>query len=173
MAWLTTSDVAAHIEHDLSATAIQRLIDDAEEDILARFGAHTSQTDYLTGGDLYLYTRRPVSSVSSITETVAETDTTLSSDDYSIVVPGGSRLKRLRDGTNPATRWAREVTVTYTPVDDLDRRNRVGLDLIRLALQYSALRRVRDGDHSESGVEYQKERNQILSGLKIRRRSYA
>lgn len=173
MPWLTTGNVADHIEHDLSSSAITRLLDDAEEEIIARYGAHATQTDFLLGQSEYLFTKRPISSVTSITETSGTTDTVLASNDYSVKT-GGWRLKRLSNGTNPASRWSEEVTIVYVPVDDLDRRNVVGLQLIRLALQYSGLMGQSDGDHSEQAMgSYQAERERILSTLKVRRRNYA
>ena len=172
MAWLTTTQVATHISHDLSSEAITRLLDDAEEDIIARFGAHATQVDYLIGGAKLLFPTRPISSVTSIVETSGTTDTTLAASDYAIK-GGGWQLKRLNTGTNAQNAWAPEVTVTYVPTDDLDRRNRVGLDLIRLALQFTGLQGLSDGDHSEQSAKYQREREGILGGLNARRRNYA
>jgi hypothetical protein len=63
--------------------------------------------------------------------------------------------------------------ITYTPEGDSDRRKRVGIDLVRLALQYNALESEDPGGYSSTSVDYQKERQRLLSTLSTRQRMLA
>ena len=164
--------MVAHIGTDLATAAVQRLIDDAEDAVITRYGAHLAQIDYLTGGDVFIFPVRPVSLVTSIVETAADTDTTLAANDW-VLWDNGRSIKRKGDGTNPSGRWNGDITVTYTPVADPDRRKRVIIDLVRLAVIYNALMSKNTGNVSSEAVEYQRERNRILSELSTQRRRYA
>ena len=163
MSLLTVADVREHFETDLSDAAIQRLLDDAERDIIARFGDHASATEeWLSGGSI-LFTLRPISSVTSIAERVGDTTTMLASDDYRQI--GRWMIERLDTGTNPASLWGDQVTVIYAPEDDTDRRKRVQLDLVKLAIQYDALRSRGAGDLTSSSPDYEDQRSALLARL--------
>ncbi len=168
----TVNEIAAHIEHDLSNDAIQLLIDDAEEEVIARFGAHAAQTEILEGGGPYLFPRRPISAITTITETVEQTDTVLVASDYE-VQNNGWMIKRLTTGTNGQRIWAPEVEVIYTPVLSWDSRRRVIIDLVKLAIQYKGLRTETIGDRDESFGNYIEERAAILETLRPRQRQFA
>lgn len=164
MSLLTQSEFEEHFETDLSDIAIDRLIDDAEREIIVRFGAHLTQTDYRDGLERLLFLSRPASSITTVVETIAETDTTLSSDDYQLEV-GGHQLRRLASGTNGRTYWGDRVKVTYVPEDDTARRKRVQLDLVKLALQYEGSKSTKIGNLAMDIGDYQKQRDSILSAL--------
>ena len=166
------NEINEHVEHDLTDEAIQRLIDDAEDDILSRFGPHATQVEDVVGGGIYVFPRRRISTVTSIVETSNEEDTTLATNDYKIM-NNGWQLKRLTNGSNGRNTWAPEVRLTYTPVAEADQRKRVIIDLVRLAVQHNALSREVSGDHESQSVEYQKERERILAGLQSRQRILA
>ncbi|MDA2936831.1 hypothetical protein MYX75_01025 [Acidobacteria bacterium AH-259-A15] len=177
MALLTTTQITDHFDTDLPTAAIQRLLDDAEKEIIRLFGGHTSQVDNLLivgtltkeeqSRDLpgkYIFPTRPIKTVTSIVETVSDTDTTLASDDYKLF-HGGRQIKRLNDGTNPRTIWGSRVKVTYVPVDDQDQRKRVQLDLVKLAIQFDGLANSKVGSVALVIGEYEGQRQQILSRL--------
>jgi len=168
----TVAEVAEHIEHDKGSDAIERLIDSAEEEVLTRYGPHNAQVDFLRGGDMFLYTLRPVSLVTSIIETVGETTTSLAANDWTSR-SGGWILERDQNGTNSRRTWADFVEVTYTPESDDDRRKMVIVELVRVSMMYNAAKSKRTGDVSFTFVEYQDERESILSTLDTRQRLFA
>jgi hypothetical protein len=169
---LTTGEFAAHFEHDLSSAAVLRLIDDAEDEINKRYGNSMSQIDYLDGGDRLLFLLRPASEVSSVVTTIGETDTTLAADDFRLRY-NGAALEREVGGTNGRALWEPDVVVTYTPESDLKRRKRVIIDLVKLSIQYDGVKSSRAGDQSMVGMDYQDERERLLSSLAANHRYFA
>lgn len=170
MPYLTPTQFREHFETDLGDTALGRLIADAESEIDRRFGPAAAVTEMQHGGGRYLFLARPASSVTQVVEAdvtpFGETEVTLSASDYRIWY-GGRALERLVTGTNPRDIWGTRVTVTYTPEDDTARRTRVVIDLVKLAVQYTALSSESSGDYSRntSGTYYQQERERILRAL--------
>jgi len=172
VALLSVADLRQHVETDLVDAAVQRLLDDAEEMIVAAFGANFADAPIvvqLEGGDRNLFLDRPASAFTSIVETETDdtTTTTLAADDYR-TWHGGRRIERLRTGTNARRVWGPLVTITYTPVDDTDQRKRVQVDLVKLAIQFSGLASEKVGSWSGTALDYDRERAKILSALQPR-----
>lgn len=167
MSLLTINQIKQHVETDLGRDAIQRLIDDAEAEIVRHFGPHGDSSNPITedceGGGEFIFLSRPYDSLTSVTERESEEDTVLETDDYRSYY-GRRALKRQSSGTNGRTRWADDVRVVYT-ADDRDRRRRVMVDLLRLEIQYSGLKSEKSGNYSESQVEYEAEKTKILNRL--------
>lgn len=130
---LTVNELREHVTTDLGDDALQRLLDAAEEAIVARAGAPGVRTELAAGGYRFLTLGRPAASITSVVETVGESDTTLATDDYQIGW-GEMVLERLRTGTNPRSRWGDQTSVVYTPVDDDATREKVQIDLCKLAI---------------------------------------
>ena len=166
MALLTVDQIRQHVETDLVDDALTRLVDDADAEIIACEGVLAEHTDHQHGcqykADLWL--SRRASEITEVIEEASESETTLAADDYALR-PGGLRLSRRSDGTNPRTTWAPIVSVTFTPVSDVERRTRVLIDLVRLAVQFNALRSESAGDYSATSADYEEERRRILSRL--------
>src|SRR4051812_3591782 len=98
MTLLTVDQFREHVETSLVDDAIQRLLDDAEAEIIRYAGALGSRTELVDGGSGRLVLTRPVGSITSVTETFGTTDTILAADDYrqrNVYV-----LERLYTGTN-------------------------------------------------------------------------
>jgi hypothetical protein len=167
MALLTVAQVRAHVETDLADEALERLIDDADAEIIDRAGAVDEQTDEMHGVELAtaLCLSRRASEITEVVETVSEDETTLAADDYSLRA-GGLFLDRLSTGTNGRSTWGDSVVVTYTPVDRTARRTRVLIDLVKLSVQYNALRSESVGDYSATSAEYETERERLLGRLR-------
>ncbi len=163
MALLTSEQFEEHFETDLSDDAIDRLLNDAEADIIRKFGAHTSQIEFVDGLERLIFLQRRVTSISEIIETIAESDTTLSADDYQI--ENSRVLRRLSAGTNGRTRWGDRLKVTYVPESEADRRNRVQIDLVKLAIQHEGLTSSGVGNLRLDTKNYQERREEILSSL--------
>lgn len=147
----------------MEATDLGKVIDGAYKDITQRFGEDASHEDTLPGGFKVLYLRRQVSTVTTVVETIADTDTTLSADDYEIR-DNSWALERLSTGTNGRATWGTEVKVTYVTADDA-RRFDVCIDLIKLELAYTGTQAEKIGDYSTSGLDHARAREAILSRL--------
>jgi hypothetical protein len=171
MALLTATQVRDHIETDLIDEALERLINDADAEIIRRLGAAATHTDTLLGGDKNVWLTRKATSVTSIVErvrTTAEgvTETTLVSDDYHFL-DDGYRIERLPDGTNAQSEWQGEVIVTYVPETETYQRTRLLIDLVRLSVSYHGGAKCKAGDVSIEGpADYQRERDRLFSGLR-------
>ncbi len=164
MALLTVPQLREHVETPLPDAAVQRLLDDAEAAITAQVGPVGTVSETIQGGYSTLILSRPVGAVTSI----VANGTTLAANDYRA---GSYVLSRLTGGTNPASYWAGSVVVTYTPADDTATRQRVQIELVRLALTYNpGLTSETIGDWSQtfasnSVYNYQIERDGILATL--------
>ena len=163
MALLTSEQFEEHFETDLSDDALDRLLNDAEDDIIRHFGPHTTQVEWIDGLGRVLLLQRRVTSVTEVIETVAEEDTTLAADDYQI--ENARVLRRLNDGTNARTRWGDRVKVTYVPESDTNRRKRVQLDLVKLAIQHEGLKSSGVGNLRLDTNDYQRRRQEALMAL--------
>ena len=164
-ALVTPAQVREHVETDLGDTALQRLIDDADALIVARFGPHTGNViETIAGGGEHLFLARPASAIVSVSEVVDDVASALAASDYRSWW-GGQALQRAINGTNPSSFWGDRVTVTYTPVDESARRTRIELDLVRLAIQYDATRSSTVGDFSQTNADYATEREAIVGVL--------
>ena len=113
------------------------MIDQAEADVIAAYGAHyvdgtTTVSETLEGGLKSLYLRRALTSVSSIKEDGSST--ALDSSCYRVWVSEG-RVERLPVGT--LWGW---VVIVYVPANDNTRRKSVIVDLMRLYLERTAMK---------------------------------
>jgi len=164
MAILTVDQLREHISSGLGDDALQRLLDAAEDDIVAFDGAVASQTERIRsdGSDIVLL-RRPVSSVTSVKEidSYGNTYLTLESDDFRVT--DLYLLERLQTGTNPRSYWYGVVEVVYVPVDDTDARKRDQIDLVKLALAWEGVESQRVGEFSSTAGDYEAQRLAILN----------
>ena len=171
MALLTLAQIREHIESDLDNDPLQRLLDETEAEIVRLYGEHATQIDYLDGGEKYLFPSRVVSTVTTLVETEGGTDTSLVATDYSLVY-NGRGLLRLNSGTNPRSYWGDSIKLTYVPVSDLDQRERVQVDLVKLETQYNAVTAEKAGNWSATYPEYEAERTKIIERLRPRHRIF-
>lgn len=149
---------------DLEDAPIQRLLDDAEDEIVKVFGATLTHVDWLPGRTANLFLSRAAASITTVVETISLTDTTLAADDYELHHNGKS-LWRKWDGTNGRLRWGDRAKVTFVPVSDTSQRKRVQLDLVKLAIQYDGLQRSAVGNQTLVMGDYEEARRAILSRL--------
>ena len=165
---ISVTELRTHIETDLVDAALTRILNDADDAIVEALGEHKSTgtvSEVHIGGDKALFFDRPYSAITSVTEHRGTTNTVLSEDDYRTWY-GNRLLERLSlEATNPQANWGERVTVVYTPVDDDKQRIGATIDLVRLALQYTALKSQRAGDYSSSALDYDQERARIINRL--------
>lgn len=162
---VTTAQLREHVETDLAESALSSLLAAARQEIVDRAGEVASAVQTaVEPRSAVIWLRRPASAITSVVERAAGVVTTLAPADYRL--RGEHELVRLTDGPNPRAWWAGEVVVTYVPPNDLALRRRVQIDLVRLALAYTA--------HSSEGYgggvtvahrEYDVERAAVLAAL--------
>lgn len=167
MTLLTVTQLRGHVESDLDDTALQRLLDSEDAEIVRLFGPVSSATELHAGGAdvVQLVLDRQIASITSVTEVVDGTSTTLSADDYRQW--WGQSLERLDDGTNPRSSWGERVTVVYVPNDATAQRTAVLIQLVQLALRYTGLRQesVGQGDYAATMLDQRRERARLLGQL--------
>jgi len=162
---LDNAQLEEHIEHDLTDNALQRLNDAETAEILRRFGDYDTATELLPGAETMLVLSQKAASFTSVTETVDDTSTVLSADDYRQW--WGAMLERLDDGTNPRSTWGDRVSVVYVPENKLPQRRLVLVNLVKLAIEYRGLKSedIGAGDHRMTALDYNKERENIMRSL--------
>jgi len=149
---LTVAELREHIETDLGDAALTRLADAAASEITDIAGEIGPVTDVFRsphfphGKYREVQTRRKIDSISAIVERHDHdgTATTLDATDYEQVL--SRTIVRRGDGPNPARLFAPITEVTYQPVVDTALRDRVQIDLVKLAVQFSGLTSERYGD---------------------------
>lgn len=168
--------VKERVEHALTDPELQRFIDEANQEIIDRWGANADPalpiTVTLDGDRQVLSLPRPVDSAHpvAITEYVsghpvgAETATTLAADDWR-PWHGGRTLQRLAGGTNARSRWGDRIAITYTPRNDGNQRQEVIIKLVQLAVEYQGVSERTVGDHRQKNADYQTERERLIGSL--------
>ena len=176
---LTPEEFRQHVTTVLEDAALQRLLDAAEAAIVEYAGPGDSMVE-LFGDPRHPYEhgdgrRRnvilqfPAASITSITETIWSTVTTLATDDY-LIHPNRYTIERLVDGTNPRFRWMGRVTVTYVPAGQAALRIGAQIDLVTLSINATpGSRSEQIGSWTEqyaTSAEAESARADILSGLR-------
>lgn len=161
---------ARGVESDLADADLHKFALGAVQEIAARgYGPQTGIVTHVDGwGQRYISLDPPAASVTTVTEE----GTTLSADDDGYRLrSGGLLLERLSAGFSAY--WSGRVVITYDALAADDRYDRVVVDLVKLALEYSGLAARRDGDYGEESVgarsggthNYQDEREAIIAEL--------
>lgn len=164
MSLVTPTDITARIKTTLAPAELQAVIDQAEADVIAAYGAHyvsgtTTVTETLVGGLASLYLRRPLTSVTS----VSDDGVALAATSYRLWASQG-RVERLPAGTL----WGSVVVIVYVPADDNLRRKAVIIDLVRLDLDRTALKSESIAqEYRYDAPDWDVERAAILRRLKI------
>jgi len=136
---LEVAECRALIDTHLSNDDLQAVIDRVEAEIAELVGAPTEGgdlTETLAGEGQELFLKRPIASVTSVTEYASLSDTTgtaLTENSDFFVWGEQGRLTRL-SGT-----WGAKVIVVYTPTDQDEKRKAVTIDLVRIVLVTSPL----------------------------------
>lgn len=160
---------ARGVESDLTDAALVGYANAARQEIGVRVGATDAIVRRSDGGVRYIFVHPPIGTL----DTVTEAGTTLVEDTDFRVGTDGTYIERL-DGTyGHPRRFGPSVEISYDFGIGDDRYDRVVIDLIKLALEYSGLDSRRDGDYAEEGAGarggglngYQQQRDQIISEL--------
>lgn len=158
---LTVTQLRQHVASGLADDALMRLLEAAENDITAKYGAAGAVTEYHDGGFEALVLGRRVGTITSVKETFDTDALTLSTNDYRI---DGYMLWRLATGDNPGYAWSGQVQVVHTPPDTEVDRVRLQVALVKLDLAYSGYVAESTQDESRSPMpDYQLARRRLLN----------
>lgn len=170
----TTSAIATAlrsrgIESDLGDAELVAYASAARAEIAQRGYGPRDDVDFVAfGSGTLISLDPPAASIADVEEAgvalVADTDYRLR--------PGGMYLERISGGY--PTGWNGRVTGTITVAESDDRYDRVVVDLVKLALQYTGLDSRRDGDYAEEAAGartggqkgYQQQREEIIEELR-------
>jgi len=170
MSTLTVAQFREHLETDLVDAALQRYINDAEQQIIKVAGELHTESDvvkYAVGANV-LFLKRVASSITTVIEELETVEgtfvaTTLATDDYRLL--STNQLKRLSSGTNPRGTWGDLVTIIYVPESDASVRVGVTIDLVKLAVQFSGLDSEKIGEWSASQSKHEAKKAEALRKL--------
>ena len=167
---LAVADCRALVPTPLTDPQLQNVIDMIEADLDAVLGdvqtaaLGTELTVVVDGGDTSLFLKRPISTVTTVTEYASRTDTTgvaLTEDEEFYVWENEGRLERIGGsiprsapsvtsvffmtdaqfaGRSAAGCWGSHVEVVYKPQDQHLKREQATIDLVRVYLSQTALR---------------------------------
>lgn len=163
-ALLTVADARRLITTALDDTDLAAIIADEEAELIRKCGAHgngtVEVTDTLTGGGADLFLPRPFVSITSIAEQQSDfgTASTVATSAY---LAWGAQGRIRRNG-----RWGASVSVTYVPIDDQARRRAVLTELVRLALEQTAMKSESvAGEYSYSAPDWEAARARLYRRL--------
>lgn len=161
MALLTVADARMHINTGLADADLGAIIAREEAELIRKCGAHgdgtTPITETVDGGNGDLFLSKPFVSISSITERAVPFADVVTVDTTTYLgYPRQGRI--LRNGV----RWGSVVNVTYIPVDETARRVQVLIELVRLAIEQTAMKSESvAGEYSYSAPEWEAQRAAI------------
>lgn len=178
--------VKQRTETDLTDDEIQLIIDEANNEVIQRYGPHPDPANPITvtleGDRERLVLARAIDTSEPIVITEfydwfaigGETTYVLVPTDYRIIEPYNTTIMRWWGGnsTYPSRRWAHRVDIEYTPVNDGDQREEVIIKIVILTIQYDAFKQQTIGDFSGQTNDYNDERNKLLNTLSPRRGLY-
>ncbi|KKN48918.1 hypothetical protein LCGC14_0648160 [marine sediment metagenome] len=169
MALLNAEEVLQRIVTDLESTAIDAIIAQEEAEIIRRFGddASTPVVDTIDSEKkCNVYLDRRFASITTVTEGDRITQVTVDATGYQ-QWPNEGRLERIGT-TGLVIAWQSIVVVTYLPEDDKTERQRILLELIRLAMDRQAMKSESVGQSDyiyKAPEDWEREREKILAKL--------
>lgn len=182
MVIISAPKIREHLETDLGDAALSRLIEDAEAEINERYGPIGLRTLMVRGGNRLIFLPGPAEETDIvITETLDGEDTVLTpiadptpeDGDFRFWY-GGRMIERLDTGAHPGAYWGERVLIDYMPRDDSMRRQRVVVDLVKLALAFSGRQQETIGDLSMMSLtDYTKQRERLIASLDSNRMAFA
>jgi hypothetical protein len=169
--------VREHVETGLVDDALLRLIDDATVEVESRFGDDSAQTEYFQPAGRRVVLKRAATSITSVDyldssgtsfQTLAPTDYRLRNRRIIERLAGGASYDWVTNYDNPG--WGSlELRVVYVPEPEIALRDRIVIDLVRLAVQYEALAQQGVGDYNMQSLNYLNERERLLTAASHRR----
>jgi hypothetical protein len=152
------------------------LLNAAESEMTNRYGPASGPiVEQHLGGLRVISLFRPangVGGISSIVEQSSGADVALATDDW-VLHQDYMHLFRQCFGSHPSDRFAGEVQVTFTPLDDSDERKRIQVLLVKQDLAYNGYASVTTQSESRAAIaNYQLERAAILASYSLTSEKY-
>ena len=162
MPLLSLTIARALVPNSHDDTTLQWMLDTEEAQMIERCGPHpdgtTALVQIVAGDTSKIYMRYPIVSVSSATEATGAVNVPVLASFYQ--VRSGGVIERLY------TYWGGLVTVTYVPADQRPRRQTALLDLLRLALNRTAMKSESvAGEYSYTAADWDTDRAAIYRSL--------
>lgn len=159
--------IRQHVETDLADAAVYRYVTDATAAIDARLGTRegiTYDARVTDEAQPYIFLTPPATALTTVTESG---DVLVAGTDYRLAF-GGRAVERLRSGHQSS--WAYPTSIEYDATVDVDRYDRIVIDLCKLGISYEGhAKSLQDGDHSQSASltpdGYQREREALIGEL--------
>ena len=158
---LTIAEIRELIESDvsdISDVALQVFIDEAAADLVREIGAEGDDERTEVSEGWYtasIYVSRKIKVIDSIRERPFHgVYADVEASDYDF------RGRRIRRITGP---WEEQVSVTYTPVDEIPQRNAIVSRLVALAAAFSPYSSTNAGGVSKSTREYVEQKELVLA----------
>ena len=194
---LTVANLRALVPSPLDDVQLQAIIERVEAEITEVLGAPqtvalgVSLTEVVPGENVDIFVRRPIHSVTTVTEYSSLSDTVgvaLTEDEEFYVWPDEGRLQRIGGGmrrSDPSPLsvfymtdaqfagsaqvgwWGSHVQVIYKPADQRHKRKQATIDLVRLLLSATALKSESvAGEYSyQAPANWELEKRRILRRL--------
>jgi len=166
--------VKERIETDLSDDELTLMLNEANQDVINRYGPHADPDAPITvtvdaSRRRALDIVRPIDTAYPvvITESVHDELELLADGDYR-VLNGGRTLQRI-GGAFGNGQWGDLVDVAYVPVADGNQRQEVIIGLVQLEAERRGVKSHKAGDLSVEAVDYVGERERLLQSLAPRR----
>jgi uncharacterized protein (UPF0264 family) len=167
MSLVTVAEVRVLVNTSLTDQQLQAAIDREEAIMVERCGAHyvntnTRNEETLRGGYAQVFLKQKVTSIFRVTED----GTVLSQTDGDFRLwPLEGCLERLPAGAA----WGTVVAVLYVPYDDNERRKAVLIEMVRTALERTALASESvAGEYSYHAPDFEYERARLLRSINFR-----
>ena len=164
-ALISTDDVEVHVQSGLPSARLEEIVDAIDAEIIRLYGDHDGErvtTLRVSPATNTLALPQPAATIDGIVEWrdgVSPDDATAVAA-YTMLHSGRSLLRT-------SGLWARNVRVTYTPLEENARRRMVLLDLVRWELAFSGHSRTRVGS-TETYAPTRADRAVILNRLRQR-----
>ncbi|MCA0354713.1 MAG: hypothetical protein LCH85_22190 [Chloroflexi bacterium] len=138
MPLVSVAEVRQKIATPLDDSDLATIIDAEEADLIERCGDHpdgsTEITEVARSTSASLWLRHPVVSISSVQERRAgEANSAVTANGYELDAATG-KLERIGGS------WLGIITISYVPRDQRSRRKRILIELIRLAVEQTAMK---------------------------------
>ena len=164
-ALMDTADVEVHVQSGLPSARLEEIIDAVDAEIIRIYGDHDGERTITLRVAPAAESVSLPSPAASISEVVEWRDGVAPDDGTEVTtyasVYSGRSLRRT------AGLWARNVRVTYTPLEENARRRVVLLDLVKWELAFSGHSRTRVGS-TETYAPTRADRAFILNRLRQR-----
>lgn len=167
MSLLSAAELRAQLKTALPDAQLLAIADREEAAMIDICGPHynaeTPITETMPGGLKNLYFTRRLSEVKSVKENGVPLT---AGSDYRVWASQG-RIERLSSGY-PGARWGDAVEVEYIPADDTPERKAALVELVRLALERTAMHSESiAGEYSYTAPEWELKRAQLLRRLNL------